>query len=179
MTSAIGSRPYSPECVECEFSEVQRRCVGRGGASSRPFLRFTRSLRHSTVTRSAAVRKCISSPDRAGVSFEVSRPLYCSWPRCLRSILFLPFGAAFALCPLCAAREFGWCDHAYPRWGGHTTESTLATSPTCLSHRLLSNRVGVPTTPLCRALALSFAPVLTPLAVSSVALGKDKPVAPH
>ena len=66
---------YSPECVECEFSEVQRRCVGRGGASSRPFLRFTRSLRHSTVTRSAAVRKYISSPDRAGVSFvEVSRP---------------------------------------------------------------------------------------------------------
>ena len=66
--------PYSPKCVEYEFSEVQRRCVGIGGASSPLFLRFTRSLRHSTVTRSAAVRKYISSPDRAGVSFEVSRP---------------------------------------------------------------------------------------------------------
>ena len=48
--------------------------MGIGGASSPPFLRFTRSLRHSTVTRSAAVRKYISSPDRAGVSFEVSQP---------------------------------------------------------------------------------------------------------
>jgi hypothetical protein len=66
--------PYSPKCVEYEFSEVQRRCVGIGGASSPLFLRFTRSLRHSTVTRSAALRKYISSPDRAGVSFEVSRP---------------------------------------------------------------------------------------------------------
>ena len=66
---------YSPECVEYGFSEVQRRCVGIGGASSPPSLRFTRSLRHSTVTRSAALRKYISSPDRAGVSFvEVSRP---------------------------------------------------------------------------------------------------------
>jgi hypothetical protein len=60
--------------LEEEFSEVQRRCVGIGGASSPPFLHFTRSLRHSTLTRSAAVRKYISSPDRAGVSFEVSRP---------------------------------------------------------------------------------------------------------
>jgi hypothetical protein len=40
-----------------------------------PFLRFTRSLRHSTVTHSAALRKYISSPDRAGVSYGVSRPL--------------------------------------------------------------------------------------------------------
>jgi hypothetical protein len=45
-----------------------------GGASSPHFLRSTRSFSHSTVTRSAEVRKCISSPDRAGVSFVVSRP---------------------------------------------------------------------------------------------------------
>jgi hypothetical protein len=44
------------------------------GASSPHFLRSIRSLSHSTVTRSVVVRKCISSLDRAGVSFGVSRP---------------------------------------------------------------------------------------------------------
>ena len=27
-------------------------------------------------------------------------------------------GLHFAL--LCVARDLGWCDHNYPRWGGHT-----------------------------------------------------------
>jgi hypothetical protein len=92
-----------------------------------PFLRFTRSLRHSTVTRSAALRKCISSPERAGLSLEVSRPLYCPWPRCLRSTPFLPFGAALALRPLSIARDLGRCDHDYPRGGGHTSTESTAT----------------------------------------------------
>jgi hypothetical protein len=48
-----------------------------GGASSPYFLRSTRSFRHSTVTRSAAIRKCISSPDRAGASFA-----RCPGPLC-------------------------------------------------------------------------------------------------
>ena len=29
------------------------------------------------------------------------------------------FGAAFALRPGSVARDLGWCDHDYPRWGGH------------------------------------------------------------
>ena len=29
------------------------------------------------------------------------------------------WGAAFALRPLCVARDLGWCGHDYFRWGGH------------------------------------------------------------
>jgi hypothetical protein len=25
------------------------------------------------------------------------------------------------LAPLCVARDLGWCEHVYPRWGGHTS----------------------------------------------------------
>src|ERR671915_592005 len=46
-------------------------------------------------------------------------------------------GAAFALCPLCVARDLRWCDHDYPRWGGHTSES-MQQLPPCSAHRLLS-----------------------------------------
>src|SRR5215218_5171968 len=39
------------------------------------------------------------------------------------------FGAAFALRPLRVARNLGWCDHDHPRWGEHTSESTVTTPP--------------------------------------------------
>jgi hypothetical protein len=37
-------------------------------------------------------------------------------------------GAAFALRPSFAsvARELGWCEYDYPRWGGHTFPNVLA-----------------------------------------------------
>jgi hypothetical protein len=47
------------------------------------------------------------------------------------------FGAAFALRPLRVARDLEWCDHEYPRWVGHTTES-MQQLPPCSAHRLLS-----------------------------------------
>src|SRR5215211_8809206 len=31
------------------------------------------------------------------------------------------YNAAFALRPLCVARDLGWCECNYPRWGGHNT----------------------------------------------------------
>ena len=34
-------------------------------------------------------------------------------------------GLHFAL--LCIARVLGWCDHDYPRWGGHNTPVRLTT----------------------------------------------------
>jgi hypothetical protein len=33
-----------------------------------------------------------------------------------------PPSAAFALLPSGVARDCWWCDHDYPRWGGHTLE---------------------------------------------------------
>src|SRR5215207_11225145 len=36
-------------------------------------------------------------------------------------------GVAYALRPRAVARDLGWCDHDYPRWGGHTPESTVTT----------------------------------------------------
>jgi hypothetical protein len=42
-----------------------------------------------------------------------------------------------SLCALlCVARGLGWCDHGYPRWDAHTTES-MSTIPPCSAHRLL------------------------------------------
>ena len=61
-----------------------------GGASSPHFLRSTRSFSHSTVTRSAAVRKCISSLDRAGASYGVlarGSGLYTAAGRALPTVL--------------------------------------------------------------------------------------------
>ena len=45
------------------------------------------------------------------------RPLYCPWPRFVDGA---PPSAAFALRPLCVARDLERCDHISPRWGGHT-----------------------------------------------------------
>jgi hypothetical protein len=44
--------------------------------------------------------------------------------------------AAFALRHLRIARDLGWCDHDYPRWGAHTLDAV--TTPPCSAHRLLS-----------------------------------------
>jgi hypothetical protein len=37
-----------------------------------------------------------------------------------RALLPSSDSAAFALCPLCVARDFWWREHEYRRWGGHT-----------------------------------------------------------
>src|SRR5215217_3912079 len=58
------------------------------------------------------------------------RPLYCPWPRCIRSIPIFSLSARPSLVStLRIARGLGWCDHDYPRWGGHTTEAHLQLSP--------------------------------------------------
>ena len=43
---------------------------------------------------------------------------------------FLPIvlGAVFALRPLGVARGLVWCEHDYPRWGGHTPESIVTST---------------------------------------------------
>jgi len=47
--------------------------------------------------------------------------------------------AAFALRPLCVARDLGWCDHDYPRWDAHNALDSTGSIPyTCSAHRLLS-----------------------------------------
>src|SRR5215218_1609062 len=46
-------------------------------------------------------------------------------------------GAAFALVGPKKGRRGGWCDHDYPRWGEHTTESILPPcAPTGFSHKV-------------------------------------------
>jgi hypothetical protein len=30
--------------------------------------------------------------------------------------------------PLCVARDLGWCEYDYPRWGGHTPESIVTST---------------------------------------------------
>jgi hypothetical protein len=51
------------------------------------------------------------------------------WPR---SSLISSCSAAFALAPLrSVARDLGWCDHVYPRWGGHNT------TPRCVARLLV------------------------------------------
>src|SRR5215217_6521233 len=43
--------------------------------------------------------------------------------------LLLLGNAAFALCPLSVALDRLWCDHDYPRWGGHNATQRTVTSP--------------------------------------------------
>src|SRR5215208_392794 len=57
-----------------------------------------------------------------------------SWPRFWTPL----WGAAFALRPLRIARDLGWCDHDYPRWGGHNPSSRARRTG-------FSPRVGAPT----------------------------------
>jgi hypothetical protein len=56
-------------------------------------------------------------PLKARVGAFGLRPLYCPWPRFLGSLS--ERGLHFA--PLRVARDLGWCDHDYPRWGEHTS----------------------------------------------------------
>jgi hypothetical protein len=51
------------------------------------------------------------------------QPLYCPWPCCFPDLPIFP-SAAFALRPLCVARDLERCDHVYPRWGEHNTTYT-------------------------------------------------------
>ena len=76
-----GEKPHSPsdsystKCLEYEFSEVQRRCVGMGGPSSPRFVRSTRSSSHPSSSRCAAVTKRISSGLRSSMCFyEIVAP---------------------------------------------------------------------------------------------------------
>src|SRR5215218_3657983 len=76
------------------------------------------------------VRRCARSPGRYNAHIMG------------RAVMFpiLPGAAlrfSFALAPsLSVARDRRWCDHDYPRWGGHTS-TTLQLLP-CSAHRLLS-----------------------------------------
>jgi hypothetical protein len=69
------------------------------------------------------------------------------------------YNAALALRLLCLAKERLWCDHDYPRWGAHTTESTLATLPRA---RRTGFYHGVGASLVYLAPALRFAPPRCP-----------------
>ena len=58
----------------------------------------------------------------------------------LAALFYLPWlhNAAFTLRPLCIARDLGWCDDDYHRWGGHTALVGMFTQSPCSAHRLLS-----------------------------------------
>src|SRR5215212_4351783 len=64
------------------------------------------------------------------------------------------YNAAFALRPLCIARDLGWCDYVCTRWGGHNSSNSIRQLFRARRHRLLS-RVGASTS---QASTLPFAP---------------------
>jgi hypothetical protein len=70
------------------------------------------------------------------------RPLYCPWSRCF-SLHYC--NAAYALRPLCVARDLGWCNHEYPRWGGHITipKSIATTSVLGASASIMGSELSV------------------------------------
>src|SRR5215203_4060249 len=72
-------------------------------------------------------------------------------------------GGAFGLRPLrpsfaSVARGRRWCDHDYPRWGGHNNSATRLYNAPRARRTGFSHRVGVPTGPLHGAPALRIAP---------------------
>jgi hypothetical protein len=87
-------------------------------------------------------RRCADSrwprPDSSGSYHQRGRRLFARAGalRAAASIMlpqatsFLPIvlGAVFALRPLCVARDLVWCEHDYPRWGGHTPESIVTSA---------------------------------------------------
>src|SRR5215216_93879 len=103
--------------------------AGRGSTGLRPFryhaLRGNpsgeevRDDPHSDSRRGS--NRCSVAPTAPPLKARVGafglRPLYCPWPRFLGSLS--ERGLHFA--PLRVARDLGWCDHDYPRWGEHTS----------------------------------------------------------
>lgn len=86
----------------------------------------------------------------------------------------------FALRPPSVARDLGWCDHDYPRWGGHACKYP-ATSP-CASHRLLSLGRSSHATPTATGLRPFGCPGPVPLAqrrLTFVENGGRHPTVPH
>src|SRR5829696_6506678 len=85
------------------------------------------------------------------LGFAPGPPHY--WPR---YFLLSQLARPFALPPLRVARDLGWCDHEYPRWGAHTSESPVTTLPVLgASASLIGSEL-----PIYRTPALRFAPVL-------------------
>ena len=52
----------------------------------------------------------------------------------------LPLARPSLCAPLCVARDLGWCDHDYPRWGEHTSESTVTTLPVLVAPASIMGR---------------------------------------
>src|SRR5215211_1313750 len=74
--------------------------------------------------------------DGALSPLSVSHPAYLTTGRALHPS---SESAAFALRPSFAsvARGRRWCDHDYPRWGGHSSFPSVATTSSCSAYRHL------------------------------------------
>ena len=89
------------------------------GGRSTPFPSLATS---SVLGSSAALIGSEFPPDpRYGL-----RPLYSPWPRSFRSIPS-SFARPSLAALLCVARDLGWCEHVYLRWGGHSLTVISAT----------------------------------------------------
>ena len=121
----------------------------RSGRGYRPLsMRIQRPAADMFSLSLQVVGKNVSSSKRACVG-RVVLLTFCS------TYLLLLGNAAFALLPLCVARDLGWCDHDYPRWGAHNASDSTLLHPRARRTGFY-HRVGAPTTPTVRGPGPSF-----------------------
>jgi hypothetical protein len=85
-------------------------------------------MKFSSSARSIRGEACVGCAANRDGAFGL-RPLYCPWPHSIPT----PWSAVFALHPWSVARYLGWCDHDYPRLGGHTPIPKCIATPSVLS----------------------------------------------
>src|SRR5215204_658521 len=127
----------------------------RSGRGYRPLsMRIQRPAADMFSLSLQVVGKNVSSSKRACVG-RVVLLTFCS------TYLLLLGNAAFALLPLCVARDLGWCDHDNPRWGAHNASDSTLLHPRARRTGFY-HRVGAPTGPPLGAPTLRFAPPRCP-----------------
>jgi len=102
----------------------------QGTAHREPSLPADRTLAQACL-RLVLAQVCVQADLRRCLTCWVLWAVECSFISYIPSRL-----ARLHFSRLCVARDLGWCDHDYPRWGEHTPANT-PTIPPCSTHRFL------------------------------------------
>jgi|SRR5215208_3067401 len=165
----LGIIATSPDFLMIQLDRACPTAPGRSGRGYGPlWMRVQRPVADMFSLSLQVVGKNVSSSKRACVG-RVVLLTFCS------TYLLLLGNAAFALLPLCVARDLGWCDHDNPRWGAHNASDSTLLHPRA---RLTGfyHGVGAPTGPPLGAPTLRFAPPRCPkpsLALTSAVLAHN------
>jgi hypothetical protein len=93
---------------------------GSGLYNALPCPRFSDSPLGAAYALPHSDKPCSYQDDQAGALRGSGLYNACIVGRVVLGYWVVLHQRGLHLAPLCVARDLGWCEHDYPRWGGHT-----------------------------------------------------------